>query len=341
MNEAEAPPLEFPWWVGWPMLRFKLQKYLQHRCAAHNIAIIKHLPRYLKRLLEDMHGIGYSSETFDLYVLLGDLVTWPNQRAFSFLREYLTSRRYETGDDELRHVCACLDIPPQKLVMIPGNHDKFFQTSLDMYHAQVTRRLGLPQEPKPRECYFQSRKIGGIELLFILVDASVYAERQLKIDRSCRDHFASGYINPSVTSDIFQKLMMLKQGQDVDDARLDRYSDATKILLIHYPVDLQIAGGGAESLKNLVLPHECRGIRELMDKTASELSLVIHGHLHVARLYRQWGVPVVSVDTTCQKGGSNGFFVLKIFDSGEIIAEHHRWRGTGFLLDDDLRGPLA
>jgi len=116
------------------------------------------------------------------------------------------------------------------------------------------------------------------------------------------------------------------------------YASATRILLVHYAVDSGRVCGTGGALNNLLLPHDCKGLDQLVKTLSGDIHLVIHGHLHRPKLYRHADVPIVAASTTTQRGGENGFFVLRFFASGEIAAEHHLWRGTGFVLDS--RGEL-
>ncbi len=331
--EADGPLPSVPWWLR--VSDYDVKRYLDRRCKAHDIGIVKNLPRYLKRLLMDLREAGFKGEDFDFYLLLGDHATRPTGSAYRFLREYLTQKRYETGDADLKHSCAGLSIPPDQLLLIPGNHDKLMLTNLNFYHEEMLRPLGIREEPNAQGCSLRLCSVGQRKFLFLLVDASIYARQDNCFDRSCRDHLASGEITPALREAILEKLNGLKRGDTVDDIRITDYLNVTRILVVHYAVDALRVCGLRQELQNLVLPHECKGLDSLVDELKNELHLVVHGHLHKAKLYRHGGVPVVAATTTTQRGTENGFFLLKFFASGEIGAEHHRWLKTGFLLDSN------
>jgi folate-dependent phosphoribosylglycinamide formyltransferase PurN len=62
---------------------------------------------------------------------------------------------------------------------------------------------------------------------------------------------------------------------------------------------------------------------------------VLHGHLHVPLLYNYNGVQVISVSTSTRvdENGQTGFYLIKVFDSGSIVAEHHLWTGVTYTPD--------
>src|SRR2546423_592150 len=146
LSEANGTLLDVPFW-----LRFvdsDVKRFFDTRCAAHDLAILKSLPRYLKQLLLEYRKAGFPGEAFDMCLLLGDQATVPTGSAYQFLREYLTSNSYRTGDSELMHICSGLNISPNKLVAIPGNHDKLLHKDLDVYQDEFLKALGLRPEPR-------------------------------------------------------------------------------------------------------------------------------------------------------------------------------------------------
>lgn len=331
--EANGPLPNVPWWLrAWDR---DVKQYFDERCTAHDIAILKSLPRYLKRLLVDIRNGGFPRDDFDLYLVLGDQVTRPTGSAYKFLREYLTQKHYETGDSELTHKCAGLQIPSDRLLLIPGNHDKLLMTDLGFYQNEMLKPLRLSTEPSAQSCHIRLQVVGQRKFLFFLVDASVYAGKENTLDTTCRNHLAAGEITSELRKSILAKVEALKKKDTVDNISLADYTSATRILVVHYAVDVQSVCGVRKELENLILPHECKGLAELIDELSEELHLVLHGHLHKAKLYKRSGVNVVAATTTSQRGDENGFFLLKFFESGEIATEHHRWYKNGFLLDSN------
>lgn len=333
LDEARGALLSAPSWLKFRENR--IQRFLNKRCGAHDISILKSLPRYLKRVLEDLSEDGTRRDDFDLCLILGDVATIPSADSYHFLRGYLTQAEYQTGDSQLKHVCAGLNLKPSNIVAIPGNHDKLLQTDLRLYQQEFVGRLKVPTEPGPQHCFFSLRRVQTHEFLFIQVEASKYTSQDNKLDLSCRDHLAGGEITPDLDQKIRMGLRELKHGRKVDGISLENFSHATKILLVHYAVDTNLVAG-AGHLEHLILPHGCDGLERLVETLSSDIDLVVHGHLHRPMLYRHGGVPVIAIPTTAQRNseGDNGFFILKLFKSGEIRAEHHRWFGTGFLRDD-------
>src|SRR5260370_34966939 len=166
-QEAEVPPLQFPWWRGG--LAPSVRRYMEAKCKAHDIGILLCLPFYLKRVLKELQREGFRSGKFDLYLLLGDLSTYANGSSYVFLRQYLSQAYYSPKG--LMKIQA-LDIPADKLAMIPGNNDKLLRTNLDLYFQQFAGFFGY-SGPPPTRSFFVTKNVSGIEFLFILVDASL------------------------------------------------------------------------------------------------------------------------------------------------------------------------
>jgi calcineurin-like phosphoesterase family protein len=328
LREAEVPPLQFPWWRT--LLAPSVRRYMEAKCKAHDIGILLCLPLYLKKVLHQLRLEGLGESKFTFYLLLGDMSTYANGSSYVFLRQYLSQTHY--SPQGLTKIQA-LDIPIDRLVMIPGNHDKLLRTNLDIYFQQFAGPLSFPG-PLPMRSFFLTKKAGDTEFLFILVDASVYASIAENLDLSAREHLAMGRVSEELTRDIQTKLDQLKRGTSVDAAELKNYSQSRKILLVHYAVDDRAVLGSVLPRDELVLPHSCVGLDNLVKDLSRDLHLVVHGHLHCARIYNHHGVKVISATTTTQKNSKNGFFVLKFYDSGDLITEHHKWTGSGFVLDE-------
>src|ERR1051325_8990785 len=179
---------------------------IDHCCLAHDIAILKQLPRYLTRLLAELRDEGFKKDDFDLYLILGDLATWPSTFSFEFLRQYLTAdrclARARKPYDEPTIDCPGLHISTRQLVMIPGNHDKLFRVDLSLYHQHFLLPLALPMQPRAGQCFLTSRNINGVEFLFWLVEPSVYATADCILDTTCRHHVASGEIIQELREEI-------------------------------------------------------------------------------------------------------------------------------------------
>lgn len=327
LREAEVPPLQFPWWRT--VLAPSVRRYVQAKCKAHDIGILLCLPLYLKKVLHQLRLEGFGNSKFDFYLLLGDMSTYANGSSYVFLREYISQTNY--SPQGLMSIQA-LGIPIDKLVMIPGNHDKILRTNLDIYLQQFAGPLGLAG-PLPMHSFFLTKNVGDTEFLFILVDASVYASIAEKLDHAAREHLAMGRVSEELAQEIETKLDQLKHGAPVDAAKLKSYPLSRKILLVHYAVDDRAVLGSVLPRDELVLPHSCIGLNNLIKNLSRDVHLVVHGHLHCPRIYNHCGVNVISATTTTQKDGNNGFFVLKFYDSGDLLTEHHRWAGSGFVLD--------
>jgi 3',5'-cyclic AMP phosphodiesterase CpdA len=345
-----VPPIDYSRRIRWYLGGADIRSFFESHCEAHDDSILTALPRYLKRLLDDSRDEGFSRESFDLFIILGDVVTFPDENAFNFSRAYLSQSRYATRKGDLELSCPALGLTPSKLIVVPGNHDKLLRRDLSMYYKHFARPLLNCGQPASKSSYFTSRNISGRTFLFVLVEASEYATDELRVDMSARRHLAGGQITPELHSEVKNKLDQLRSNGRVDDAVVLQYESAIRVLLIHYALDeskIPFSRGLKENLKERVhvglVPHSCGGVPEFLDDVGREFRFAIHGHLHTPKLYNYGGLPIVSVDTTTQHGTRNGFFLLKYFESGAIRAEHHRWNVNAFQPDptEDLNLPLA
>jgi predicted phosphodiesterase len=271
---------------------------------------------------------GFHGYEFDQYLLIGDLVTWPSPAAFAFLCEYLVREEMKVSPGSAETISG-LKIRPEQLIAIPGNHDKLLRPDLEMFDAKFAQRLGL-NTPPPQDATLIRRRISGRNFAFLSVDASRYTtDRPLLITPAARRHLASG----DVTAPLLERVRQLALEIVADDA--------IRVLVVHYPVDYYTATNLSAVPMNLVVPHEAEGMAHLLEATRGAIDLAVHGHLHRPGIYRHAGIPVVSVGTTCQsQSEANGFYLIKMFESGQLFAEHHSWRGTGFAVDAGLSQTL-
>jgi predicted phosphodiesterase len=311
------------------------ERYVLKKCTAHDSNIIRRLPRYLTELLIENRGRGYYRDSFDYYILAGDLATWADVPTYKFLKHYLTRQSYTMSDDMATYKCQCLGLHPSQIIAIPGNHDKLFRSDLDLYHQNFTTP-DLPSGPLPERCHLVSRRSERQKLLFILVDASVYGSTTLGF--GVGDHLARGEVTRDLLDEVRQKLDRLKAGSAVDDAGPDSYAKAVRILVVHYAIDAYRVGG-VPMLFNL-LRHDCEGIEDLLKVVKDDIHFAVHGHLHAPAVYNSHGVPVVAAGTASQRVGSpgarpNDFFLIKLFDNEAMAVERHVWSHTDFVRDPD------
>ncbi len=340
-QEGELPLIAYSRLVPWQKAEATIREFFEGKCTGHNLACVKSLPRYLKFLLDKAGDEGYDKTYFDLYIILGDQVTIPDEKAYKFLCHYLTDYNYVTQDADSRYECRGLNIhnPAEMILAVPGNHDKLLRVNLDFYNEHFTKPLRLPYEIQRQRCCIITRNFNGREFVFLLIDAGAYAEHELVLDTGCREHLASGTVTEELCNDIREKLTALQFRYKSEGGKdRNRYETAIKILLVHYAIDFRrVLGSNAVDIANYILPHECKGIEELRQELAAKFGfgLALHGHLHVPALYAYKGTQTVADTTTTQYGGRNGFFVLKFFDTGEMRAEYHSWNGAAFAADPD------
>ncbi|HEU0048043.1 MAG TPA: metallophosphoesterase, partial [Nitrososphaera sp.] len=308
----------------------KLSQYLEQGLAAHDPSVTGDLPLYLSTLLWKLKQEGYEKEDFDFHVVLGDVVTWPDERSFDFARRYLSWNWVED--------IAGLGLHREKLLMIPGNHDKLFKSNLFLYH-EFARHVRVEPQPQPGRSYLVSKPSGNREFLFASIDASVYCGKNLQISKvedldrltnfellSCRDHIARGKVTEELINELVEKIVRLKRGESVDGAHLKDYPTATKILMIHYALDFKkvVSTSLWKSLSNFAVPHECNGIEVLLERVKGEFDLAVHGHLHSPKVYYCGSLPVIAVGTSAQRTTESprSFYLIKLTESGKIFAEH-------------------
>jgi predicted phosphodiesterase len=335
LAEARLPPLGYD-----DRLRIfgrggALQGFVEKRCASHDYGVVAMLPLYLNQLFVQYREKGYARDHFDLFIVLGDQVTWPTQRAFRFVRDYLSRESCRWREGGLEASCSALHLKPETLIVVPGNHDKLLRPDLTDHHA-LLGALHLPPEPLATGWKLVAKRFGAREFLFVIVDANVYIQDDPDtVDVDSREHLARGVIRPGLGAEMRTALDTIRPNQRIDDVELMRPDEATVVLLVHFAVEIARLRGHRGSLGEMVVPHECEGLADLVDELRDKIHLVIHGHMHVADLYRRSGVPVVSVASTSQLGADNGFFLLKGYPDGELRAEHHVWKGRGFVIDSD------
>jgi predicted phosphodiesterase len=328
--EAEIDPLQVPFWLKYTAP--KVRRFFEDRCKAHDMAIVLNLPKYLKKVLRQLKREEFARSKFDLLVLLGDLATYANGGSYSFLGQYLSQAKYQYASE--KSISGLKDIYNGELIAIPGNHDKLLRTNLDLFHSKFSPRTTNGAQPQPHKSFFISRIVGSQEFLFVLLEASKYASVDGKLDFSALSHLASGEVTKDLRDEVTAKFSEIRNGHSVDNAQVKDFGLAWKIILVHYAVDDRMVLGPAPQPQGLVLSHRCNGLDSLIKDLAPSLNLVLHGHLHCPRIYNHHGVPVISTTTTTQKDGVNGFFVMKLLTSGDIVIDHHRWNVNGFMKDE-------
>jgi len=334
LDQSQLPPLEVWRLIERARLGDRLDQSVRDHCKPHDLDTVRLLRYYLDFLFILLRDDGYSRDDFDLYLFLGDHVTWPLGASFRLFRDYVNRDKCTSGDGSVQITCRGLNIRADRLLMIPGNHDKLFQPDLNIYHRLLSEELKLPTEPSKKMAFVNCRRFGNREFVFISIDANDYCETANAVDSSIRSHLARGTVTEGLREQVHRSVRSLHDGGTVDGCSVTDYVAATKILLVHYAPDLIRATDGRWT--GSLLPHECTGLSDLIDSLAGQLDLVLHGHLHSPNVYRLGGVPVISIGSASQVDCPNkGFFVLKFFEGPDIRVEHHLWNGRGFVADPD------
>lgn len=311
-------------------------------CKAHDFTLLDQLPQCIRGLAYD-EGVAsyqfrggsrhYEHYKFDLFIFLGDLVTYPTQSAFSLVSEFIGGRRalripFSKELDEV-HGLKLLD---SEYLMIPGNHDKLLEPDLAKYYRNLCYPLRYPFQPNASGSFMESRVFQGQEFLFVSIDASIY----LKENQSPMlelSHFAQGNLSSELHEELRRKFISLRQNNRVDKAEIKNWTNTFKILLVHYAVDEKKVLGRFPHPKHYLPPLNCKLLKEFVDCSGGDIDLVLHGHLHKPKLYSQNRIPVVSVPTCTQMGGNQGFYVLRVFQDKKVMLQHYRWNKTGFSRD--------
>jgi predicted phosphodiesterase len=334
-DETKIPP--FDYWRGVDYWRFgrKLKRYFEAKCTAHDFAVVKTLPSYIRYLFTRLREQGFEGDDFDLYLFIGDHVTWPSASSFRLFKDYVSRGKCSSEDAFSRIECDGLNIKAERILLVPGNHDKLLRDALDDYHLHLSEALGLPSVPETRGVHLTSRRIRDTDYVFIIVDANTYCEEDHRLDREARRHLAAGKISPEQQKAVRRQVEKLKVVGASGHANTSDYSQAVRILLVHYCPDIVRATQGGD-ISSLLLPHDCPGLMELIRSLSGDIDLVVHGHLHHPASYVSEGIPVISLGSAFQIGAApQGFYILKCFDRRHFVAEHHVFRNCAFTPDLD------
>jgi Calcineurin-like phosphoesterase superfamily domain len=327
-EEVSVPPVGTQAFVRMMGMKGPVQNFFQKECRAHDAVMLEKVPLYLRHLVR-MAQIEeeYEGSQFDLYLLLGDQVTWPSPASFAFCRDFLENDEWRPVGTQRKYFGLGLSKRQivGQLIAIPGNHDKLLAPDLDNYYTNYTDKLGLGRDPGPQSAHLEERKIGDINICFGLLDASAYTKvPDMLAWPECRTHLARG----EVTTRLEQQARWL--------ALEMRSRKGFKFLVLHYAV-----AQSASIVLNTMLPHECDGIERIVPLFKDTVNAVVHGHLHRAELDIVDGVRIVSAGTVCQKNNKqNGMFLLKMYDTGQLRAEHHVWDDNWYKPDPEHSRPL-
>jgi 3',5'-cyclic AMP phosphodiesterase CpdA len=113
---------------------------------------------------------------FDLAVVTGDLLTEPfSQKSYDeFAYRWLTERFIDPPHNQLE---IGLELSPDRLVVIPGNHDRFHQAQATTYEQSLFFQSRLPARTalkRTHSYYCRVVSHAGVPLRFIGVDTNKY-----------------------------------------------------------------------------------------------------------------------------------------------------------------------
>lgn len=263
--------------------------------------------------------LGAPDGAFDFCVVTGDISTdsSPEQR-FTFARKFLTERLTATDAATGHSIDVGLDFAKERLLCVPGNHDKLRQQEL---HSYLTGFADLPAALP----YVQTvRARSGQQFVFYGIDSNLYEE----------DNTAVGYVSPITLAWLNGAFENTAGG-----AGLNR--DAVRVLLLHHhPADLNrfrsrsffdyIPFVNVDSFTRLV-----EGER-LLKACNGNVDIIMHGHEHfpIAFYEPTSDCLVVSAGTASKfqadPNHKNSFHGLA-FSGRRFEAVQFNWDGARFV----------
>jgi predicted phosphodiesterase len=311
----------------------RVTNFFDNHCIGHDVEILAMLPEYLKVCLQRYAQRGFSRANFDACLLLGDLVTYPDGRAFNFLKQYL-GNGFSSKESGLGISLDGLKFLPNQITAIPGNHDKLLRRNLSAFNAELSTIL---QGSQPlRGCLSKKGTFEGRDFIILQADANVYATQDFMLDLDSVNYLAKG----NITKELIESINKQLEDQFPKSCDVSRLNDSRIILLIHYAIDHKEVRGSSKSRLQRwglsvdeLISLECEGVDSLLESINPRVDLVLHGHWHIPHIYRRT-VPIISAGSTSQKDNAeNGFFTLAFDTDGNLFADHHIWRDGTFQLD--------
>lgn len=241
--------------------------------------------------------IGWSSP-FDAAIVTGDISTSADDDdRFQFARDYLVgSSHWESRDIGLR-------LGTQRLLCVPGNHDKLYEASTARYLSAFS---DLPSPPP------YLAKIGtqhGDRLEVIGIDSNDYSEGNV----------ALGSITPQAMSWLADLRAESTTTPHAEEENLP--SRPLRILALHHhPCDLNRFRKLSARLVHRSRLTRLQEAERLLDICAGWIDVILHGHEHFPISFRDndSGCIVISAGTTSSRSshaGQNSFFTI----SGEGV----------------------
>lgn len=281
---------------------------LTPRAQSHDLYILTTLPNAIRQAARI---IGARDDRFDIHVLTGDLSTAANSAArFEFARRFITGTLpWKKG------LFLGLQLSRESILCVPGNHDKLWQLTPELYLASF-RDL-------PSELPYRVDRVArnGRRFIFFGVDSNLYEEGNV----------ALGRISPDTLAWL--------EGRLSECAReADRATGAVRILLLHHhPCDLNPYRRLRYQLWRRAFWNKLTRLEEgerLLTLCKGSIDVIMHGHEHFPIAFRDKvsGCLVISAGTVSEyhsKFGQNSFHAISV-EGAEIRVVQFDWNGARF-----------
>ncbi len=261
--------------------------------------------------------LGAPGELFDFCVVTGDISTDSSpERRFTFARQFLTEQ-FKATDAAGQSFNVGLNFEKEKVLCVPGNHDKLRSQELEAYLT------GFADLPALLPYTHIAQASSGQQFIFYGIDSNLYEE----------DNTAVGYVSPFT-------LAWLNGAFENTAASGALKENAVRVLLLHHhPADLNrfrsrsfldyLPFVNVESFTRLLegerLLTACRG----------HVDIIMHGHEHFPIVFHEptSNCLVVSAGTALKFQADvrhkNSFHGLA-FSGRKFEAVQFNWNGARF-----------
>jgi 3',5'-cyclic AMP phosphodiesterase CpdA len=270
-------------------------------------------------------------EPFDRIVVSGDISTDATDEArFAFAHSFLTSKSPLSAGIYGAQASIGLGLPNDRLLCIPGNHDKMRETTLARFNASFS------STPQPCNYVRVLRQLDKA-VVFIGMDSNAYSEGNI----------ASGEMDQARLSWLAEILSRMETtGLSEGDVVLtpNECARAIKCLVIHHHVcDLSFKKRYFNPSRSFTWLN---GSERLLKIVSGKIQVVLHGHEHYPTHFveKVSGALIVSAGTASQwhdKPFKNSFYNLTVFDDRTLQIEEFVWDGKSFISREQLKGAEA
>lgn len=288
-----------------------------------------------------------SDEDADVTVITGDLTTNGSKEAFNTMLNFIGGAEIRRGKTQ-RVIAFGLEIPPNKRILIPGNHDRYTrgfwgrQASSSIFEETLTSDIR--GKGYPNAVGYRRDNVKNVSsepaIIFFNFDSTLETE----VKSSYFNRFARGHVGKPEFKMFTRIVNEIKKRGYVESLSGDKlfvdYDRCVKIVAIHHdPFETR----ETHLLENADL------LKATMQKC--RIDLVLYGHTHIAKThtlpinstFRIVGTHsdhkthyICSPSATECYGDRNGFFVYEIHDNLIRICEYDYRRKVGFLPKDDV-----